>query len=343
VSYVGQHSWNTPAGVNINAVDFGTAFLPENQDPTQAPTFLGSNTVANDQMRAFRGFGNINQQRAIGRRTYHSVQFSFQRRFTRGLSFGFNDTWSLYDQQNSAQRLQHNADGTFSLRADQAEADRLLQTDPVAHTMRANFVWDLPDLRGEGAGMRALGYILNDWQLSGVWSGTTASSYTVGFNYQNGGGNVNLTGSPDYGGRIRVLGDPGSGCSSNDLLRQFNTAAFAGALPGSLGLESSPNEVKGCFQQALDLSVARNIRLGGGRSVQFRVDMFNAPNTAIITGRNATMNLSNPSNPASATNLPFDANGNVVDSRSRPRGAGFGVATGFQNARTVQAQIRFAF
>jgi hypothetical protein len=33
----------------------------------------------------------------------------------------------------------------------------------------------------------------------------------------------------------------------------------------------------------------------------------------------------------------------VIDSRSRPRGAGFGVATGFQNPRTVQLQFRFSF
>ena len=43
------------------------------------------------------------------------------------------------------------------------------------------------------------------------------------------------------------------------------------------------------------------------------------------------------------TNLPFNADGSVIDSRSRPRGAGFGVATGYQNPRTVQVQIRFSF
>ena len=47
-----------------------------------------------------------------------------------------------------APRIQHNADGTWSYRADQAEADELLgNNNPVAHTMKANFVWDLPDLK----------------------------------------------------------------------------------------------------------------------------------------------------------------------------------------------------
>ena len=55
------------------------------------------------------------------------------------------------------------------------------------------------------------------------------------------------------------------------------------------------------------------------------------------------MNLNNPNDPVTITNLPFDANGNLIDSRSRPRDAGFGVATGYLNPRTVQVQIRFQF
>ena len=34
VSYVGQHSYNEVQTVNLNAIDFGAAFLPQNQDPT---------------------------------------------------------------------------------------------------------------------------------------------------------------------------------------------------------------------------------------------------------------------------------------------------------------------
>jgi hypothetical protein len=71
--------------------------------------------------------------------------------------------------------------------------------------------------------------------------------------------------------------------------------------------------------------------------------MFNAPNASAITGRNTTLNLVNPRDPVTATNLPFDANGSLIDSRSRPRGAGFGVATGYQPPRSVQIQVRFSF
>jgi hypothetical protein len=343
VSYVGQHAWNQYNGTNLNAVDFGTTFLPQYQDPTQATTFLGSNTVANDQMRAILGYGAINQQLSRGWNTYHSLQLSFQRRFKDGISFGFNDTISLSNIGSTGARLQHNPDGSYSYRADQAEADKLLQTDPTFHTLKGNFVWDLPDLKSDQSGWKVVGYIVNDWQFSGIWTASSASPYQVGFSYQNGGGSVNLTGSPDYGARVRVNGDTGSGCNSADALRQFNAAAFQGPLVGSVGLESGNNYVKGCFQSALDLSFARNIRLPKGRTIQLRADMFNAPNQAIITNRNTTMNLTSPSDPNTITNLPYDANGNPIASRSLPRGAGFGVATGYQNPRTVQLQIRFTF
>jgi Carboxypeptidase regulatory-like domain len=344
VEYVGQHSFQTLQGVGINAVDFGAAFLQANQDPTLGTSATpGATAVSQDRMRAYRGYAGIDQQLGRGMRTYHSLQLSFQRRFSNGFSFGFNDTIGLYDRQNSNARIQHNADGTWSYRADQAEADELLgNNNPVAHTMKANFVWDLPDLKGDSGAMRAIGLVVNDWQLSGIWTAATASAYTVGFSYQNGGGSVNLTGSPDYGARVRVVGDVGAGCSS-DPYRQFSPSGFQGPLYNSVGLESGNDYLRGCFSQVLDLAIARNIRLGGTRNLQLRVDMFNAPNAAGITARNTNINLTNPNDPVTITNLPFNPDGSLITSRSLPRGAGVGVATDYQNARTIQVQVRFSF
>jgi hypothetical protein len=356
LAYVGQHAWNQYQGINLNAVDFGAAFLPQYQDPTQAVTVLGSNIVANDQMRAIKGYGSITQQNSRGWNTYHSIQATFQRRFTRGLSFGFSDSISLSNIGSTAARLQHNADGSYTYRADQAEADAKLQTDPVRHTMKANLVWALPGIQSESTVLKAIGLLANDWQLSGVWTASTGAPYQVGFNYSSNGSNANLTGSPDYGARIYVVGDPGSGCNNADVYRQFNTAAFKGPGVNSLGLESGNNYLKGCFQEVTDVALARTIRLGGGRSFQLRVDVFNLWNEAIVTNRATTLSLSSPSDPLANTAPVFDpatgllnnginltSTGAVSPNRSQPKNAGFGVATAYQNPRTVQAQIRFAF
>ena len=98
---------------------------------------------------------------------------------------------------------------------------------------------------------------------------------------------------------------PASGCS-DDMYRQFNAPAFQGPLTNSVGLESPNGYLRGCFLSQLDFTIARNIRMGGARNLQLRVDMFNAPNAAGILGRNTTMNLASPADPVTITNLPYD-------------------------------------
>jgi len=348
VAYVGHHSWNEINQANLGAIDFGTAYLPQYQDTTLAPSAIpGATAVSAAQMSPYPGFNGIQTVLTNGYRTFHSIQLSLNRRFKDGLQFGFNDTINLYEHAQTPPRLQHDASGAVSFRADQADQDRLLgNVYPVRHTMKANFVWALPKLHGDGTVSRAIGVAVNDWQLAGVWTGTTGASYVATFTYAANGTATNLTGSPAYNARILVdmnaLGE-GAGCNGDDPLRQFNTSAFSGPQPHSVGLDSGAGYLRGCFQSALDLALSRTIPVGKRRSVQFRLDAFNALNQAIITSRVASMSIASPSTSTVATNLPFDAAGNVIPTRAIPSGAGFGVANGYQPPRTLQLQIRFAF
>ena len=318
------------------------------QDPTIAPSAIpGASSLAAqnpNQVRGYRGFGNITYRKYDGWRTFHSMELALNRRFMNGFQFGFSDTLVLSDVLGVDPRYDHGPDGQVVLRADQEQAQDLLgnQNTP-RHNLKVTAVWQLPQIPStDNAAMKVVRLIANDWQLSGIWFGTSGSSYTVTQQYQTGNANVNITGSPDFGPRIRIVSDPGAGCSS-DLYRQFNTAAFQGPLVGSVGLESGNDYLFGCFQSVLDLSIARNIRLGGSRNLQLRVDMFNAPNQARITNRITQLQLTSPADPVTPLNLPFDSNGNVLPNRVRPNQAGFGAATAFQTARSIQAYIRFGF
>jgi hypothetical protein len=340
VSYTGQHSYNLVEDVNINAIDFGAAYLPANQDPTVTSAVPGGAAVSTDLMRAYRGYGNITQEQPRGWFTSHSLQLSINRRFSRGLSFGLNDTIVLQQKGSTGARLQHNPDGSFFQRPDQSAANALLGNYvPTRHLFKGNFVWDIPGLTNSSTALR---WITRDWRLSGIWSANTASTYTIGTSFQNGAGNQNITGSPNYGGRTRVVGNPGAGCSYGDLYRQFDVGAFAPPQVGSLGLESGNDYLRGCFFQSLDLAVTRSIRLGETRRIELRVDAFNATNREGITGRNATMNVVSHTDPT-ITNLPFDSTGNLIASRSQPKNAGFGVANGYQGGRSLQLWVRFVF
>ena len=271
------------------------------------------------------------------------MQFAVSRRFSKGLSFGFTDTILLQSKGSTGARLQHNPDGSFSERTDQAQADALLGNYVATrYRFKGNFVWDLPGTKGRGSmGQTLLKWVTNDWRFSGIYTANTASTCMIGVSYQNGAGNQNITGSPNYGYRTRVIGDPGPGCGS-DPYRQFNTKAFAPPLAGSVGLESGQDYLRGCFYQQLDFALERSIRLGETRRVSFRLDAFNAPNQAYITGRNTNMNVASQSD-YTITDLPFDSAGNLIATRSQPKNSGFGVASGYQGARSLQAWIRFIF
>ena len=150
----------------------------------------------------------------------------------------------------------------------------------------------MPDLERTGR-LRALSYVTNDWQLSGIITAGSPLPYDISYSYQTGGENINLTGSPSYAARTVIVGDPGSGCSS-DPYAQFDTSTFRGPTYGSVGLESGRNYLNGCSDKTVDLAVARNFPIPGGRNIQVRADVFNVFNAAIFNARQTQLQLTNP-------------------------------------------------
>jgi hypothetical protein len=371
LSYVGNHGYNRLGGlqggntVDLNAIDFGSAYLAQNQNTTlvSPSTIPGANAVATNIYRPYRGFSNIRQNTTEFSDTYHSLQANYNRRFRNGFSFGANYVLSLSYTGNTGlvQRLQHGADGSVSVRADQADYEALnSQQNLQRHLVKANWVWDLPDYKATNGAGHIIGAVVNDWQVSGLFTGGSGNRYDVGYSYQNGIGNQNITGSPDYGGRMVLVGDTGKGCSSNPFV-QFNTAAFQGPTYNSVGLESGRNYMVGCPDHTTDLAIARNFPFGGGRQFQVRLDAYNAFNVAIITGRNTTaafrsptdQTLTNPQyvvNPGDTTLAPGAVGTVLVPGKDLPRNAGFGAANAYSTnaingnyGRFIQLTLRVQF
>jgi hypothetical protein len=360
VSYVGNRGFNRlrafqgggGGSVDLNAVDIGAAYLPQNQDPTLvASTVPGANAYTTNLLRPYRGFSNINEQQTKFWDEYHSIQTSLNHRFRNGLGFGVNYTLGLSLTGNTGlqSRFQHAADGTISLRDDQAAYEELNKDLALQrHVIKSYAVWALPN--APQAVGRIAGYLLNDWQLSGVLTAGSANHvnndqpggrYDLTYNYQDNGANVNLTGSPDYAARIVYVGDPGSGCSG-DQYRQFNTASVTGPQYRSVGLESGRNLLGGCPDKTVDMALARTIRFGGSRTLQFRVDAFNVFNTVVITNRERNVTYRSPTD-LTIVNSQTLADGSINPARLTPRTAGFGAATAAQAMRTMQLLIRFGF
>jgi hypothetical protein len=192
-----------------------------------------------------------------------------------------------------------------------------------------NFIYQTPKVASG-----ALGMLANDWQLSGVFRWSSGRPYTVGYSIPNVGA-ANLSGTDNPAARIVVTCDPGSG-SSSDPYKQLNTSCFAPLQPGSQGLESARYFVHGPATNNLDLSLSKIFKVGKQVKMEVRLDAFNALNHTQSTGVNATANFASLTDPT-ITNLPYDANGNLV------RNNGFGSINGVAAPRTLQLVTRLTF
>jgi hypothetical protein len=363
VAYVGNHGYNRLGAfqggstVNLNAVDFGTAYQPQFQDPTKAPSATpGATALSGNLLRPYAGYNLINQNTTDFHDTYHSVQFTLNRRYRNGYAFGFNYTRGISFTGNTGlqERLQHNPDGSYSIRADQAQYEALNhKLDLRPNVIKANALYDIPKLHGSDHGtMKVVGYVLNDWQVSGVLTAGSAAAYDLSFQYSALGTNTNITGSPDYAGRVVYTGNPGMGCSSNQYA-QFNAAVVQGPAYHSVGLESGRNILRNCADHTVDMAVAKSIRLPGQKNIVFRADIFNLFNSYIINGRVTNAVFNNPTS-MTLTNSETLPDGSVDPNKTLPKNAGFGAATSAQNNggqaglgnnynRTIMLQVRFQF
>jgi hypothetical protein len=357
-SYVGTHTYNdiafgavaTPTGevpTDRNGPDIGTAYLPQYQDPTRGTSSVpGATAMSTDLLRPYRGVGPVNTTWPRYWKQYDSLQFSMNRRMRNGWSAGGSWTIGLRFTGNtlSPQFVVHNADGTTGFASFQKANDELLQqVGNRQHLIRANFVYQFPEVpSGSNGAGKVVAAIANGWQLSGVVNAQSGSPYDVTYSYSSNGANVNLTGSPNYRARIKINGNTGSGCSSNQYT-QYNAGAYQGPTYNSIGNESGTMLLGACMEKTVDFSLSRNISLGGTREVQFRLDAFNAFNIVNYNARSATIQYNSPADPTTIRNNQYTADGSLNSARLTPNTAGAGAATGAMAPRQLQAQIRFYF
>jgi hypothetical protein len=351
VSYVGNHGYNLLGSFqggdlqNLNSVDYGAAYLPKYQDPTLGTsTVPGASAYSSNLLRPFPGLSVISQNTTNFYDTYHSIQIRVNRRFSHGLLFGVNYTRQLSFVGNTGlvQQIQHGANGAISLMSDWAAYQALNQNEGgQPNYFVANAVWAIPGLSGHGGFLHQL---TSDWQVAPVVTLASGQPFTPGYSYQVNGSNVNITGSPDWGGKV-VINNPsmlGSGCSGNTY-SEFNATAITGPTYGSMGMESGRNYLHYCPITQLDISVVRGIRVFKSEryKLELRGDVWNALNTAQINAMSTTAQFNNPTGMTLVNN---QFNGTALNqNRLTAATAGFGAATGALPMRNIQLEVRFTF
>jgi hypothetical protein len=338
-SYVGSESTDLMRRYQMNAVPLGAKFLPQNQDPTRAPSATpGATALPDDFLRPFPGYNNIQMWDYSSRANYHALQLGVNRRFDRGVMF------STFYVRSRALTLEHNNDfappggspgcqcGPPNFTPEQIEElDWSYAPYNRPHNFIVNFVYQVPSVASGG-----LGVLANDWQLSGIYRYSSGVPYQINYSIP-GITATNLSGNNGApGARIVVNGDPGPG-SSDDPYRQIaNVGVFAPPQPGSQGNESERFFLHGPSVNNLDLSFSKRVPLRGSTAFEIRFDLFNALDHVQWTGVNNTINFASLTDPT-ITNLPYNSSGQLVNQN------GFGSITGVRPPRTLQLVTRFTF
>jgi carboxypeptidase family protein len=330
VSYVGTTASHLLTRRNLNAPAYGAAYLAANQNPTVAPSATpGASALPVDFLRPYLGFGNITFWETSMSSNYHSMQMSLNRRFSKGLLFGMNYTWSkaLGTQWNDLQGI--NGFGAPRIDNNERRANYGPADFDRRHNLNVNWVYGLPKFTDNKAG----GFLLNNWQLSGIYRYQTGAPYNVTFSIP-GISAYTLTGTQtNEGARVAIVGNPGGGGSS-DPYRQFNVSAFTVPKPGSIGLESGRNFLYRPPINSWELALSKEFRFGERAKVELRLDAFNALNHTQFDNINSQLVVRSFADPTPT---------NIADPNTRSLFTGFGAVTSVRPPRNLQMVARFQF
>jgi outer membrane receptor protein involved in Fe transport len=216
---------------------------------------------------------------------YDSLQTSLTRRMAQGLQASVAYTWSkafgiccdtLSDNPPQVQALEY-----FHLNEARLPQDR-------PHNFQASLVAELPFGSGKAflndGGLASK--LFGGWQVNGLLSLYSGSPFTV----SSPGTSLDMTGSNQVADQVKseveILGGIGPGQP------WFDTSAFRAVTERRFGT-AAVNGMRGPGFANFDMSVFREFSLGGGRALQFRMEIFNLTNTPHFANPQGSVTASN--------------------------------------------------
>jgi hypothetical protein len=302
---------------NINAIPLYADFAPQNLDTTQAlsaTTGQAPHLPTAIERSVYPGTGAVSIRTFNGFSAYNGLQLNVKRRLTKGLLWTAAYTWSHSFALNAYDPLV----------SSNLERNWGPQGSDRRQVLQLSYAYDLPK-PGKLLGLKPLGIITDGWNLSGITSYSTGAPFTPGFSWSDG---RDITGSPDEGARINVVGNPYSnvpqgtpGLPHGEIW--FNPAAFASPSIGSIGT-AGVNIMYGPGYANFDMTIDRKINLHSEkRRLELKVEAFNVFNHVQFTGVNSSFTYSATTNQ--------DTNANI------------GALTGERGARIMASEIRLVF
>jgi hypothetical protein len=231
-------------------------------------------------------FTKVQEIGNVAEAKYNSMAVKLTRRFHDGLSVLGGYTLSKSTDNGSGIRTL-NGDTLFPQDSFCLQCEWARSIFDVRHRFVASVLYELPFGRGKPYLVDGLGgAILGGWQVSAITSISSGfpRNVTVGTDRSNTGGGQdrpNATGEP-----VELPRD------QRTVQRWFNTNAYVAQPAGTWG-DVGRNTVTGPGITNVDVSIIRNFRLADTKTLQFRLEAFNAINHPIWNDPNTTLTSPN--------------------------------------------------
>jgi hypothetical protein len=316
--YVGDVGHHLP--LTINDVNLPPLVL------SAGPGGLGLTATPTAPTKPFPTVGTIQDYVSEGSSTYHSLEFTYAHRYSKGLTAGANYTWS------------HEIDDVTTLSDEGQEgwgnadpfAIHQLETSNGDLDLRQRFVvygtYDVP-FGKNFSGMKKT--LLGGWTTNLLLAWNSGSPYTITDNFTGQSQNV-YPGTFGASGPDRPLQIAPAGISNPSVSEWFNRNAFVIPPAGVIG-NAPRNGLFGPDFRHVDFSFFKNFQLTERFNLQFRSEFFNITNTPNYF-------IANNQNDDSTTNLvpvagtaPNTAFGQIV--RTNPN----------YTPRTIQLALKLLF
>ncbi len=280
-------------GAYVGSKGTGFSVLRDLNAAVPGPGATGANI---EQRRPFLPgvLASVSSYEPLGFSSYHALQASVNKRFSKGYTILANYTW--------AKSIDNGSVDAFGGAQDHRnwQPEKGLSDFDLRHRFVTSFLWEVP-----GPKTGAAKWILGGWQLNGIFTLSAGRPFNA-----TSGTDRAFTGAGTQ--RPNLVGNPvlDSSRSKNDLIQlYFNPAAFALPAAGTFG-NSGRNTLTGPGSYNLDSSVFRMFPITERVKLQFRAEFFN------------TMNHANLGNPVANTSAP---NAGRIQSASAPRILQFGL------------------
>jgi len=314
IAYVGNLGRHLGETVDLNALPPGTRFLSANQDPTTGKV------LPDNFLRRYIGLGSIPFTVFGGTSNYNALQVQVTHRFTRGLSFGANYTWSKALDFSDA------TTGTVANFAPLHAYNYGLASFDRDHAFKINWLWNVPKASRlwDNPVMRAA---FDNWQLSGIASFIRGAPQGITLNT----GGVDLTGGTD-GPRVLLTGSPVLSPGDRTVLRYLNTSVVMEPAVNTIGSNGQYSNFVGNAGKAVfrgpginnwDVALFKNIPIKERVTLQLRSEFYNVFNHHSFTGVDNT--------------IRFDLTGKLIQNQT------FGQLNAERGPRQIQFAARVSF